>query len=94
MKGSMLQLYEVIALNMRVLKFKLDSQKFEKFAAKKFFLILMRLKKNHNRIMKILITIKSPSLINSKLLLAKLIQVICSIFWTSLFSTESHHQMK
>ena len=34
------------------------------------------------------------SLLNSKLLLAKTIQVICFIFWTSSYSTESHHQME
>ena len=34
------------------------------------------------------------SLINSKLLLVKIIQVVCSTFWTNLYSTESHHQIK
>ena len=32
-----------------------------------------------------------PSLVNSKLLHVKTIQVICFIFWTSLYSTKSHH---
>ena len=59
---------------------------------KMFFLTLMRLKKSQKRMITILITIKSPSLWNSKLLLDKIIQVICLIFWTSLHSTESHHR--
>ena len=47
---------------------------------RKFYLTLMRLKKSIKRMMTILITIKSPSLGNSKLLFEKTIQVIYFIF--------------
>ena len=35
-----------------------------------------------------------PSLRNSKLLIDKIIQVICSLFWRNLHSTVNHHQTK
>ena len=94
MKGNMLQADDVLIPNIRFRKFQIDPQKFERFAAQKVFLILMRLKKNQNRMMTMMIYDQVSSLINSKLLLAKIIQVICSIFWTSSYSKESHHQMK
>ena len=93
MKGNILQSDDVMVPNMKVRKLQIDLQKFEKF-----FLTLMRLKKSQKRmitiLITILITIKSPSLGNLKLLLEKIIQAICFIFWTSLHSTEIHHQMK
>ena len=77
----MLQSDDVMVPNMRVRKFQIDPQKFEKFAADEvFFLTLMRLKKSQKRMITILITVKSPSLGNLKLLLEKIIQVICFIF--------------
>ena len=90
----MLQSDDVMVPNMRVRKFQIDPQKFEKFAADEVFLTLMRLKKSQKRMITILIKIKSLSLGNLKLLLEKIIQVICFIFLMSLHSTESHHQMK
>ena len=79
-EGKMLQSDDVMIPNMRVRKFQIDPQKFEKFAADEVFLNLMRLKKSQKRMITILITIKFPSLGNSKLLLEKIIQVICFIF--------------
>ena len=94
MKGNMLQSDDVMVPNMRVRKFQIDPKNLRSLLLTKFFLTLMRLKKSQERMITILITIKSPSLGNSKLLLDKIIQAICFIFWTSLHSTEIHHQMK
>ena len=78
----MLQSDDVIVPNIRVRKFQINPQKYEKFAASEvfFLLILMRLKKSQKRMITILITIKSPSLGNLNLLLDKIIQAICFIF--------------
>ena len=46
MKGNMLQSDDVMVPNIRVRKFYIDPQKFEKFAAQEVFRTVMRLKKS------------------------------------------------
>ena len=59
MKDNMLQSNDVSVSKMRVLKFQIDSQNFDKFATQEVVWILMRPKKSLR--MMILITIKSPN---------------------------------
>ena len=87
-KGNMLQSDHVMVSNMRVRKFQIDPKSLRSLLQTKFLLTLMRMKKSQMKMITILIMIKFPSLGNLKLLLEKIIQVICFIFWTSLHSTE------
>ena len=71
-ENDILQSDDVMIFSMIVRNFQIDPQKFDKFAALEvFFQTLKKLKRSTKRTMTILITIKSPSLINSKLLLEK-----------------------
>ena len=66
-------------LNMRALKFQFDPQKFDDLLLMKFLWIVMRLKESEENDDDIDYD-QVHSLVNSKLLLDKIIQVICSIF--------------
>ena len=79
LKGNILQSDDVMFPNKRVRKLQNYHQDFEKFATDEVFRTMIR-QRNQRRMIKILITIKYPSFINSKLLLAIIIQAICSIF--------------
>ena len=94
MKGNMLQSYNVLVPNIRVRKLQIDPQQFYKFAAQEVFSYFNETEEeselddddyDYNQV---------SSLVNSKLLIAKIIQVICSIFRARFHSADSHHQMK
>ena len=70
------------------------SQNFEKFFTKEVFTDCDEIEEESNEDYDDINYDKVLSLVNSKLLLAKTIKIICSIFWASLYSIVSHYQMK
>ena len=90
----MLQSDDVMVPNMRVRKFQIDPLKFEKLAADEVFSDSDETEEESEEDDNDIHYDQVLTLGNLKLLLEKIIQVICFIFWTSLHSTEIHHQMK
>ena len=80
MKGNMLQFDDVMVSNMRILKFQIDPQKFEKFTAEEVFSDSDETEEESEEDDNDIDYDQVPSLGNLKLLLEKIIQAICFIF--------------